>query len=165
MHTLNIVNVLKKMTIRKLRDVIHENYCKRIGFPKEETYYLLEMKTEKKRFTIICYQINNKSSDNTREQYQSHLNKKNKKIVKLSKFISNQPNLKENWNIIGLKWVTIEYPKNYKLFKILKQAEIVGSGKNITTPLYGENTKRDSFLMKNGLMFTKVMQVLTMLKF
>ena len=48
MRTLNIVSVLKKMTIRKLRDVLHENYCKRIGFPKEETYYLLEKKTEKK---------------------------------------------------------------------------------------------------------------------
>ena len=136
-----------------------------LDFLKKKFIIYWKRKQKKKRFTIICYQINNKSSDNTREQYQSHLNKKNKKIVKLSKFISNQPNLKENWNIIGLKWVTIEYPKNYKLFKILKQAEIVGSGKNITTPLYGENTKRDNFLMKNGLMFTKVMQVLTMLKF
>ena len=39
MYTLNIVRAIKKMTSNKIRRFIFENYYKRIGFPKENSYY------------------------------------------------------------------------------------------------------------------------------
>ena len=50
MYKLNILSTIKKMTIKELRDFIHKNYYRRIGFPKENNYY--SMKHQEKR---ICY--------------------------------------------------------------------------------------------------------------
>ena len=47
MYTLNIVSVLKKMTIRELREFIYENYCKRVGFSKKGPYYSLKKQKKK----------------------------------------------------------------------------------------------------------------------
>ena len=92
----------------------------------KKNYSLLFIKKieKKTRFTIICNQINNKSihPDNAKEHYQSYLNKKNKKLVKRSKIITQQPKLIENSNIIDLKSVTIEHPKtSHKLSKTVSQ--------------------------------------------
>ena len=46
------------MSINELRDFIFENYYKRIGFVKEQSYY--SMKRLKKRFVVACKQINRK---------------------------------------------------------------------------------------------------------
>ena len=46
------------MSINELRDFIFENYYKRIGLVKEESYY--SMKRLKKRFVVACKQINRK---------------------------------------------------------------------------------------------------------
>ena len=67
---------------------------------------MLFIKTsEIKQFTIICNQINKKTSDANKaeEHYQSYLNKKNKKIVKWRKIITQEPKLIENSNMIDLK--------------------------------------------------------------
>ena len=45
MYILNIVSVLKK-TIRKERNFIYENYYKRVGFNKENTYSLKHQKKD-----------------------------------------------------------------------------------------------------------------------
>ena len=42
MHTLNIIKLLKRMSVIEIRDVIFENYYKRIGFSKENTYYSMK---------------------------------------------------------------------------------------------------------------------------
>ena len=54
---------------------------------------------------MICNQINKKTPDPNKaeEHYQSYLNKKNKKIVKWRKIITQEPKLIENSNIIDLK--------------------------------------------------------------
>ena len=45
------------MKIKELKDRVCENYYKQVGFPRESSYYSNEM-SFKKRFTIICNQIN-----------------------------------------------------------------------------------------------------------
>ena len=40
------------MTVNEIRDFIFENYNKRIGFSKVNSYYL--MKHQKKRSMIVC---------------------------------------------------------------------------------------------------------------
>ena len=44
MYTLNIARAIKKMTVNKVRDFIFENYYKRIGFSKENSYYSIKHK-------------------------------------------------------------------------------------------------------------------------
>ena len=78
---------------------------------------------------------------------------KNKKIVKLSKIITQQPKTIENPNIVDIKPVTIEHTKtSCKLSKTVRQAKTFsqagGACKNSTSPLYSETTKTEFFLMK-----------------
>ena len=54
----NIASARKKMTVNDFRNFIFENYYKGIGFVKENSYYA--MKHLKKRFTIVCNQVNKK---------------------------------------------------------------------------------------------------------
>ena len=58
MYILNIANTLKKMTVKELKDFVRENCYKQIEFTKENSYYSMESQKKKKRFTIICNQIN-----------------------------------------------------------------------------------------------------------
>ena len=44
MYILNIASAIKKMTVNELRDFIFENYYRRIGFSKENSYYLMKHK-------------------------------------------------------------------------------------------------------------------------
>ena len=60
MHTLNIASALKNMTVDELKDFVLENYCKGTAFVKESSYYLMEQL--KKRFVIVCNQINRKNT-------------------------------------------------------------------------------------------------------
>ena len=48
------------MTVNELKAFILENYCKGTAFVKESSYYLMEQL--KKRFVIVCNQINRKNS-------------------------------------------------------------------------------------------------------
>ena len=45
-HILNKFSAIRK-TIKELRDSIYENYFSRIGFPKENSYYLMKFTKEK----------------------------------------------------------------------------------------------------------------------
>ena len=51
MYILNIVIAVKDTTVNEIRDFIFENYYKRIGFSKENSY---SMKHLKERSTIVC---------------------------------------------------------------------------------------------------------------
>ena len=42
MYTLNIVRAIKKISVNEIRDFIFENYYKRIGFSKENSYYSMK---------------------------------------------------------------------------------------------------------------------------
>ena len=39
MYIPNIARAIKKMNVNKIRDFIYENYYKRLGFSKEESYF------------------------------------------------------------------------------------------------------------------------------
>ena len=47
MYILNIAKVIKKMTVEELKEFIFENYHRRIGFAKENSYF--SMKHQKKK--------------------------------------------------------------------------------------------------------------------
>ena len=55
MYTLNITKTIKKMSIKEIRDFILENWYKRIGFSRENSYY--SMKQLKKKI-YCCLQTN-----------------------------------------------------------------------------------------------------------
>ena len=61
MYALNIASIIKKMTVNELRKFIFENYCKRIEFVKESSYYS-KKRSKKKRFFFACNQISSKNS-------------------------------------------------------------------------------------------------------
>ena len=50
----------KKIPFNEIRDFTFENYYKRIGFSKENSYY--SMKHLKKRFVVACKQITRKNT-------------------------------------------------------------------------------------------------------
>ena len=58
MYILNITRATSKMMLNELRNFIHKNYYKPVGFKKEDAYYSL--KQQKKRVTTICNQFNKK---------------------------------------------------------------------------------------------------------
>ena len=66
MHILQIVGAIKKMIIKELKHFSFENHYKQTGFTKENSYYSMKHKKEKKTFV------------------------KNKKSVKGSKIITQQ---------------------------------------------------------------------------
>ena len=39
MNTINIAKAIKNISVNDIRYFIFENYCKRIGFSKESSYY------------------------------------------------------------------------------------------------------------------------------
>ena len=47
MYILNIASTIKKTTVDVSKDFIYENYYKRVGFNKENTYYSLKRQKEK----------------------------------------------------------------------------------------------------------------------
>ena len=51
-------NSQQNMSFNKIRDFILEKYCKRIGFPKENSYY--SMKLLKEKFIVTYKQTNKK---------------------------------------------------------------------------------------------------------
>ena len=64
MYILNITNTMKQMTVNEIRDFILENYYKRIGFSKENSYYTMN------------------DPCNFNKYYQLFIRKKNTKSVK-----------------------------------------------------------------------------------
>ena len=51
MYILNIARAIKKISINEIRDFSFENYYKRIGFSKENSYY--SMKRLKKKDLLL----------------------------------------------------------------------------------------------------------------
>ena len=49
MHILQIVGAIKKMIIKELKDFSFENHYKQTGFTKENSYYSMKHKKEKKK--------------------------------------------------------------------------------------------------------------------
>ena len=85
--------------------------------------------------------------------YQYFFKNKNKKSVKRTKIITQQPKPLGNPNITDIKWVTIEHSKtSYILSQTIRQSKKVSqvsrSSKDFTSPLYTETTKNEKFFDK-----------------
>ena len=112
MHIKNIASGIKKMTFNELRNVILENYYKRIWFLKERSYYTIKC-LKRKDLLLLSAKLIEKISypHNAKEHYQSFLRKKKIKWVTQSKLITQQPKPFEIPIIVDIKSVIIEPPK------------------------------------------------------
>ena len=65
------------MSVNEIRDVMFENYCKRIGFSKESSYYSIKHQ-KKKDLQLFVIKLIEKTPDlcNAKEHYQSFLREK-----------------------------------------------------------------------------------------
>ena len=54
MYILNIDGAINKMSFNEIRDFIFEDYYKRIGFSKENSYYSMKRLKKKKKKRISC---------------------------------------------------------------------------------------------------------------
>ena len=91
------------MTVNKIRDFIFENYYKRIGFSKENSYCSMKrFKKKKKDLLLLANKLIEKIADldKAKEHYQSFIRKKNARSVKQSEIITYQPKPFENSNIV-----------------------------------------------------------------
>ena len=138
MDTLNITKAIKKMSVNKIRDFILENYYKQIGFSKETDY---SVKRLEKRIIVACEEINRKISDplNAKKHYQSFIRKEKIKSIKHWEIITYQPKAFENPNIVDIKSVITEHPKDsHKLPKTIRQAQKVGSNSSLYSDIKKE---------------------------
>ena len=92
MYTLNVIKAIKKMSVKKIQDFIFENVYNRIGFSWENSYYSIK-RLKRKKLLFLANRLIEKTPDlcNAKEHYQSFLRKKNRKSVKQSEIITNQP--------------------------------------------------------------------------
>ena len=84
------------------------------------------------------------------------MKKENKKLVKRSKIITQQPKALENPNIIDIESLFKEHPKtSCKLSETMKRtitiSQVSGAGKNFDNPLYSETTKTEHFSTRKRL--------------
>ena len=133
------------MSVNEIKDFVLENYYKRIGFSKESSYYSVKRLKETKDLLLLANKLIEKMPDPrcAKEHYQSFIRKKNTKSVKQSKIVTCQPKTFENRNIVDIKSVITEHPKNsHNLSKTISQAEKVGSNSS----LYSDTKKSENFL-------------------
>ena len=94
MYILNIARAIKKTSVNEIRDFIIENYYKRIGFSREDSYYSMKKIYEKdfnekdlyikKDLLLLANKLIEKISDhrNAKEHYQLFIKKENTKSIK-----------------------------------------------------------------------------------
>ena len=79
MYTLNFIKAIKKMSAIEIRDIFYENYYKRIGFSKEESYCPLKSLTKERLFSFANKLIKIVADPrNAKEHYESFLRQKNR---------------------------------------------------------------------------------------
>ena len=118
-----IAKALKKISVNEIKEFIFENYYKRIGFSKENSYYSMK-RLKKKDLLLLANKLIEKIPGpcNAKEHYQSFIRKKNTKSVKQSIIIIYQPKTFENRNIADIKSIITEHLKNsHKLSKTTRQ--------------------------------------------
>ena len=124
-YTINITKTIKKMSANDIRDFIYENYYKRNGFSKEDSYRLLNSsKKKKKDFLLFGKKLIDKVPDarNVKEHYDLFLRMKNRNSVKQLEIITYQQKAFQNPNIVDIKSVITEHPKiAHKLSKTVIQ--------------------------------------------
>ena len=78
MYTLNIPRAIKKMTANEIKDVIYENYYKRIGFFKERSCHWMKSLNKKKILLSLANKFIEKVTDprNAKERHEKFSRKK-----------------------------------------------------------------------------------------
>ena len=131
------------MSVNDLKDFIFEHYYKRMGFPKENSYY--SMKGLKRKYLLLlANKLIEKVPDprNAQERYESFLINKNRKSVKQSEIITYEP---KTFDTVDIKSVIREHPKtSHKLSKSIREAEKVYSNSS----LYSDTKKVKLFERK-----------------
>ena len=97
MHIINITRAIKNMSINKIRNFIFENYYERIRYSKENCYQSMKH-LKRRRFIVVCIQINKKISDlwNFKGRYQSCIRKNIKSVKKIK---NNYLSTKKVWKV------------------------------------------------------------------
>ena len=62
MYTLNNASAIKNMSVNEIRDFIFENYYKRIGFSKENSYYSMKFLKKKKDLLLPAKNLTEKNT-------------------------------------------------------------------------------------------------------
>ena len=111
-----------------------------------------------KDLQLFATQLTGKIPDprNAKEHYQSFIRKKKyTKSVKQWKIIAYFPKIFESPNIINIKSVITEHPKNsHKLSKTIRQAENISQVSTYSS-LYSDTKESKNFLNKRNLKITK----------
>ena len=124
MDTLNIVRVIKKISVNEIRNFVFENFFKRIGFSKENSFYSVK-RLKRKDLLLLANKLKEKVHDphNPKQHYQLFIRRKSRKSVKQSKIKTF-----ENPNLVDIKSIITEHTKvSHKLSKTIRQAGKVGS--------------------------------------
>ena len=124
MDTLNIVRVIKKISVNEIRNFVFENFFKRMGFSKENSFYSVK-RLKRKDLLLLANKLKEKVTDphNAKQHYQIFIRRKSRKSVKHSKIKTF-----ENPNLVDIKSVITEHTKaSHKLSKTVRQAGKVGS--------------------------------------
>ena len=161
MYILNVTKAIKKMTVKKCKDLVFENYYQRMGFSTEDSYYSMKYQkkkdlqlfatklTEKEYLTLIML-----------KKTESFLRQKNTKLEKISKIITHQPKSIESPNVVDIKSASIETPRtSHKLSKTIRQGQVVDAGRNSINLLYSDTTKCEIFWTKKNEKLTKTSHV------
>ena len=67
MYTLNIIKVIKKMSVNEIRDFIFENYYKQIEFSKESIYYSMK-RLKRKDLLLLANKLIQKVPERKKEK-------------------------------------------------------------------------------------------------
>ena len=104
----------KKTTINELKDFTFENFYRWIGFHNENIYYSMKYQKKRKLLLLSSKLIEKKILDvsNAKKYYNSYLKRKNTKLTKRWKIITQQPKTIESPNIATIKSV-IRIFKNF----------------------------------------------------
>ena len=107
-YVLNISIAVKKMKIKEVKKYLFQKYYRRIGFPRKKGYYSMKHQ-QKNELLLLATKLIEKilNAFNTKQYHQSYLKRKNTKLEKQSKIVTQQSKTFENANIVDLNSGTI----------------------------------------------------------
>ena len=123
------------MTSNEISDFIFRNYCKRIRFFKESSYYSRK-RSKKKDLILVANKLIEKVKvpfpRNAKKHDQSFIRKKNRKSVKQWEIITYQRKTSENPSTVDIKsFITVNPKNSHNLSKTIGKGEKVGSNSSL----------------------------------
>ena len=103
MYNPNILSAIKKMTIKEFKDFLFENFYRQIGFTKENSYSMKHPK--KTELVLLATKLLGKIPDAGHDKEYYIFGKKNTKLVKQSKIITQKPKTIKSPNMLTYNWL------------------------------------------------------------